>query len=288
MNLTDPDFIRKLESLYLLARHARAGILNADHKSVRKGAGIIFSDYHEYSHGDDYRAIDWGIYARMDQLMTRLFEVEEDTHIYLFLDQSISMVQPFDLARQITAALGYICLNQLDRLAVFGIGQTMVPLLELSHGRGKTFSLLRALTDAACEQHDSCLNEMVRQFLARRYRKGIAILVSDFFFPDGYADALARLQWAGFDVCCIQTLDESVLSCDWKGDINLTCAETGMERTVTIGPSEQQRYRQAVATWNDALQGECARRGFGFIRAMNGTPFDEILTGLLRSGKVST
>ena len=81
MLLTDPAFIRRLESLYLLARKVLGGTLQADRKSTKKGVGITFADYSEYSIGDDHRAIDWRVYARLEQLMIKLFELEEDVTI---------------------------------------------------------------------------------------------------------------------------------------------------------------------------------------------------------------
>ena len=40
--LTDPAFIRRLDSLYLLARKVLGGSLQADRRSTRKGTGITF------------------------------------------------------------------------------------------------------------------------------------------------------------------------------------------------------------------------------------------------------
>ena len=105
---TDSAFIRRLESLYLIARRVLGGSLQADRKSTRKGTGITFADYAEYSLGDDYRAIDWRVYARTEDLVIKLFEIEEDTTIYLLLDCSHSMASKFTEARQLAAALGYI------------------------------------------------------------------------------------------------------------------------------------------------------------------------------------
>ena len=44
MTLTDPAFIRRLESLYLLARKILGGSLQSDRRSTKKGAGITFAD----------------------------------------------------------------------------------------------------------------------------------------------------------------------------------------------------------------------------------------------------
>lgn len=79
--LTDPAFIRRLDSLYLLARKVLGGSLQADRRSTRKGTGITFADYAEYYHGADYRAIDWRVYARFESLVIKLFELEEDATV---------------------------------------------------------------------------------------------------------------------------------------------------------------------------------------------------------------
>ena len=105
LNLTDADFMRRLETLNLLARKVLGGALQLDRRSQRKGSGITFAEHAEYQPGDDYRAIDWRVYARNEQLMIKLFEMEEDMTLHLLLDVSPSMASKFDLARQIVAAL---------------------------------------------------------------------------------------------------------------------------------------------------------------------------------------
>jgi len=69
--------------LFLLARRVLGGTLQADRKSKRKGAGITFADYAEYQLGDDYRAIDWRLYARLDRLFIRLYEEIQEYHIHV-------------------------------------------------------------------------------------------------------------------------------------------------------------------------------------------------------------
>ena len=76
MTLTDPSFIRRLDTLYLLARKILGGSLQSDRRSTKKGAGITFADYAQYTLGDDYRSIDWRIYAKFESLLIKLFEQE--------------------------------------------------------------------------------------------------------------------------------------------------------------------------------------------------------------------
>ena len=120
--LTDPAFIRKLDGLYLLARKVLGGSLQSDRKSTKKGAGITFADYAEYHLGDDFRSIDWRVYARFEQLVVKLFEIDEDATVYILLDESHSMKSKFLFARQLGAALGYIALVRSNNFAVRSMG----------------------------------------------------------------------------------------------------------------------------------------------------------------------
>lgn len=94
-----------------------AGRFESDRKSTKKGSGITFADYAEYHLGDDFRSIDWRVYARFEQLVVKLFEIDEDATVYILLDESHSMKSKFLFARQLGAALGYIALHMLDSCA---------------------------------------------------------------------------------------------------------------------------------------------------------------------------
>ncbi|WP_397385152.1 DUF58 domain-containing protein, partial [Prosthecobacter sp.] len=217
MTLTDPAFIRRLESLYLLARKILGGSLQSDRRSTKKGAGITFADYAQYSLGDDYRSIDWRVYAKFESLLIKLFELEEDATIYLLLDCSPSMASKQAYAKQLAAALGYIALNTLDRLAVYGLADRLQPLFEPSRGRNQVIPLLRSLEAAQTFGGNTDLNACAREFEARHRRKGLVCVISDFLLPGGYEEGLSRLQWHKHEVFCLQTLDDNDLRCEWKG-----------------------------------------------------------------------
>src|SRR5918992_1249224 len=115
MTLFDSDFLSKLEYLSLISRRVFRGSLLAQRRTMQKGSGIEFADHREYSAGDDFRYLDWNIYARHGDLLLKRFQEEEDLHVYFLLDCSRSMGfgTKFDLARQVTAALAYIALADL-------------------------------------------------------------------------------------------------------------------------------------------------------------------------------
>ncbi len=282
--LTDPAFIRKLDGLYLLARKVLGGSLQSDRKSTKKGAGITFADYAKYHPGDDFRSIDWRVYARFEQLVVKLFEIDEDATVYVLVDGSPSMKSKFLFARQLGAALAYIALHMLDQLCVYGLADKLNPLLERCRGRGKVLPFLRSLDEAQTFGTDTNFTACAREFMARHRRKGIIVVISDFLFPAGFEDGLKLLQYNRHDVFCLQVQDDTDTKCDWKDDVELTCVETNQSQRVTITPREARLYEQAVADWNAGLKKSCARRGIGLASTTPEIPFEQVIQDILRRG----
>src|SRR5262250_1482476 len=106
--LLDPHFLARLEQLELVSRRIFLGRMKGERLSKRKGQSVEFADYRNYVIGDDLRFLDWNIFARLDRLFIRLFMEEEDLHVYVLLDNSLSMdfgtPTKLHYAKQIAAA----------------------------------------------------------------------------------------------------------------------------------------------------------------------------------------
>ena len=135
----DSDFLKKLEYLSLVSRRVFRGQLLAQRRTMQLGGGIEFADHREYTPGDDFRYLDWNVFARHDELLLKRFQEEEDLHVYFLLDCSRSMAfgdpPKFDYARQVAAALAYIALADLDRVAVVAFAGDIVADFPLTRGK---------------------------------------------------------------------------------------------------------------------------------------------------------
>ena len=283
-SLTDSKFINKLDALYLLAQRILKGNLQADRRTEKRGSGIDFADYSEYQLGDDYRAIDWKVYARLEQLLVKLFEVEEDTTVYLLLDSSPSMEPKFNAAKRIIARLGYIALNSLDKLSSYHFSDKLRHVMVPSRGRGKTLPFLRSLEGLASSGKDTIFTKCCKSLLARHRKRGIVVVLSDFLFASGFEDGLRTLQSVGHDVYCIQIHNPEDLHCDWVGDADLVCSETGVHEKVTITEEEARAYNQAIKEWNESLKKYCKSKGIGLTSITTEDDFEDIIQSLLRKG----
>src|SRR5437667_10946769 len=119
-SLLDAQMLARLEQLELVSRRLFLGRMKGERRSPRKGQSSEFADFRPYAVGDDLRFLDWNLFARLDRLFLRLFLEEEDLHVYLLLDNSLSMEfgAPTKLhyAKQVAAALGFIGLSNMDRV----------------------------------------------------------------------------------------------------------------------------------------------------------------------------
>src|ERR1700756_4480529 len=136
----DESFLKKLEYLYVVSRKVFTGAMRAERRTRKVGAGVEFADHRNYSAGDDLRYLDWSVYGRLDKLLLRVFEEEEDLHIYLLVDASASMGKngKLDFADRVCGALAYIGLSKLDRVSIVpfgggGAGERLPPARGKAH-----------------------------------------------------------------------------------------------------------------------------------------------------------
>src|SRR5689334_14931013 len=143
--LLTPDFLHRLEQLELVSRKIFAGKMKGERLSKRKGQSVEFADYRNYVVGDDLRFLDWNLFARLDKLFLRLFLEEEDLHVYLLVDNSLSMdfgtPTKLHYARQVAAALGFVGLVNLDRVVVQAFNNRLTQTSPVLRGRRSLWQL---------------------------------------------------------------------------------------------------------------------------------------------------
>src|SRR5262245_19753479 len=90
-SLIDPKTLMSIKNLELRARVVVEGFWNGLHRSPYHGFSVEFTEYRQYSQGDDPRFLDWRLYARTDRYYIKKFEDETNLRCYLLVDNSRSM-----------------------------------------------------------------------------------------------------------------------------------------------------------------------------------------------------
>ncbi len=283
--LLDAQFLARLEQLELVSRKIFLGCLKGERRSRRKGQSVEFADYRNYVVGDDLRFLDWNLYARLDRLFLRLFMEEEDLHVYLLIDNSLSMGfgKPTKLhyAKQVAAALGFIGLVNLDRVVIEVFNDRITQRMPAARGRRSLWRLLDFLSQVE-PAGPSNLTQALRTFSLRCSGKGIVVVLSDFLDKGGYEEALRYLIARQMDIYVIQILSQEEIEPEIIGDLRLVDAEDRDVAEITVNGPLLKRYKQNLAAYRAALHDFCTRRGVNCLFTSNQVPFDRLVLTYLR------
>ncbi len=285
-NFFDRDFIKKLENLSLIARRMHRGSRRGEHPSYKKGSSLEFFDYRAYQPGDDFRYIDWNIWERLNKILLKLYEAEEDLTIHILVDTSKSMgfgsPSKIDYAKRVGAALGYIGITNFERVGVTAFRKQIIHSLP-PIGRQRTRTLFDYLANLKADG-ETDFNNSLMEYSKRSKRPGLAIIISDLLDSKGYRDGLLSLLYNKFDVMLIQILTEEEFTPGLEGETKLIDSETGKIETITINKTIMNRYRIRIKSFLDDIEKFCLKKGVEYLRTSTSVPFEDLVLKYLRQG----
>lgn len=288
--LFPPDFLTRLEYLSIMSKRVFRGSLLAQRRTMQMGSGIEFSDHREYAYGDDLRYLDWNIYARHGDLLLKRFQEDQDLHVYLLLDCSRSMAfgtpAKFDLARHLVAALAYIALADLDRIAVVAYADGIIAEFPMTRGKARILPLMRFLESLPTSGEDTNLGRTVQGLLHRGSRGGLAVIVSDLFDEHGFQIGLDQLRYRRFDAHVLQLHDPLEADPNLLGDVELEDIESNSVRKVTVTEKNLRDYKQRFQQHQQAVRDYCTNYGLGCTQSQSIVPFDGLVMSMMRLSAV--
>ena len=283
--LLSPAQIKTLDALALHARKAFTGASKGEKRSTKRGSSVEFADFRAYNSGDDIRRVDWNAYARTDKLYMKMFLEEEDLDISFLVDASASMSwgEPTKLraACQIAGALGYVGLTNFDRVSAATFGEKLRSRFPPARGKGAAGQLFRWLETPQAEGVAD-FTEAARLLSLQSRRSGLAIVISDFLFPEGYQSGLKTLAARGFETTVIQLLAREELEPTLRGDLKLVDAEDGSIREVTVSASLLKTYKANLDAYTSDLRAFCLRYGMNYVLVGNDTTIEDVVGRMLR------
>lgn len=283
----DQAFLERLEYLNLVAKKILAGILRADRKSIRKGSSAEFADYRPYVPGDDIRRVDWHLFGRLEEVFLKLYREEENLHFTVLLDVSASMNRgvhhKLAFGAKVAAALAYIGLCNMDAMNLLPFHGRLEQGLFAQKGRAAIFTVfdrLKALSPGGTTSFATAMKE----FIGREKRRGVVVVISDFFDLDGFQQGLKYLKYPRHDVYAIHVTDAEDDAPPVRGDLRLVDSETGEFREIVVTDDLLAKYRESLARLRDGVEGFCIRNEMGYARTDSGVAFDELVMRILRRG----
>jgi uncharacterized protein (DUF58 family) len=265
------------------------GAIAGLHRSALKGASVEFTEYKEYSPGDETRHIDWRAYARSDRYFVKQFEDETNLRAYLMLDASGSMQYGFEdtlvkstYASYLAAALAYLFVRQGDAVGLLTFAEEPLVFLPASSKQSQLDDLFKLLEERP-RKRGTNLTRALSMMAERGKRRSLVFLLTDFLDTSSEALSTAKvLRRRKFEVVVFHLVDPSELSLPFEG---LTVFE-GMENDgeILVDPDDiRERYQQEFQDYLRHVERECRESDIDYWRVTTSTPIDTVLLRLIMS-----
>lgn len=277
--LFDGEFINKIQKIALSREIVVAGGAEGNRKSKQKGSSIEFSDYREYSEGDDFRRIDWNAYGRFEKLYVKLFMEEREASVNIFLDTSKSMdwgePNKSYASRRLAAALGYISLCNYDRVSVICVSDRVERTREALRGKHFLPELLSFLENVEYK-NGSDLYGAIKTYNLKAER-GISIIISDLFSPGELREMIKYLQYKKQDVYICHILSPWEMKPDVSTNVRLVDSETGEAVDLTATPRLLKIYSKLYNDFILKIKESCSGKGARYFLMDSAMPIEGMI-----------
>ena len=272
------EVIKNVRKLEIKTQRMVEGIISGYYHSVFKGRGIEFSDIREYVAGDDIRAIDWNVTARMNAPFVKEFIEERDLTVYIILDVSASNEFGFerrkrDYGVEIAASLIFSALANNDSVGMFLCTSEVEEFIPPRKGRAHLFKLLREMIYFEPENKTTDLNNCIRYVSNVTKRKSTIFIISD-FITEGFEKSL-RILKNRHEVILVNVSDVRESDIPDIGYVMLEDSETGEQFLAdTSDAGFRRRYASLVKQRNDELSERMRRLKVDMINVRTDQPFE--------------
>ena len=244
-----PEVLRQVKGIELRTRTLVNTLFTGEYRSVFRGQGIEFAEVRGYQDGDDFRAIDWNVSARMGHPYVKTFMEEREITLLLVVDQSGSQHfgAPFTkagLAVEVAAVLALAAARHSDRVGALLFADRVEYVVRPAKGRGHALRVIRDLVAFRPRGRGTNLGEALRYAMKLLRHQAIVVVLSD-FRAEGWEEPLAMLQ-AEHDVVAICVDDSREINVPDAGWVELEDAESG-QRVLLNSSDAATRHRVLAA-----------------------------------------
>jgi uncharacterized protein (DUF58 family) len=279
VSFVDPGSLMKIKNLQMRAKVIVEGFFNGLHRSTYHGFSVEFSEYRQYTPGDDLRYLDWRLFARSDRYYIKRFEDETNLRCHLLLDMSRSMgygsigYDKVDYARTAAATLAYFLSLQRDAAGLVTFDERIVEYLPARFRPGHLHRLMMCL-ERSVSGTATDVGPAIEQIARTVTKRGLVVLISDLLAPtDALETQLGYLRSRGHDVVLLRVLDPTEVTFEFADPAMFEDLESGRELYVDPD-SVRKTYLESFAEHQQAIQKTCANLGIDYYQLTTDQPLE--------------
>jgi uncharacterized protein (DUF58 family) len=271
--------IAEVRRIEVQSRRLAQSVMAGGYHSVFRGAGVEFEEVREYVEGDDPRAIDWNVTARVGRPFIKKYVDERQRVLAFLLDLSPSMRGGFaawssrDVAARLIACLALSAVSHDDKVALLGFGSEVVHHVPPRRGQGHA---LRIVRDSLALATAPGLGDPEPALIAASRvlrRRSVVFLVSDFLFDSPARVAGAPLPFAAalrrcarrHDLIAVRITPPEALA---PPAVRMTVRDPeggGARRVDFAARGVRESFVTRAAAWRRDVDAELARAGVNVV-----------------------
>ncbi|MFH1409044.1 MAG: DUF58 domain-containing protein [Nanoarchaeota archaeon] len=283
--MIDVSFLHQLDRFNLIVRKRITSSFQGPRLSKSYGRGLVFQDYREYVPGDDFRSIDWKVFARTDQFYIRRYEEERNLTLHVLVDASASMnfgkhEKKFNYASMIGLGFAYMALKNNERFVFSTFADKLMPYRP-KKGVKQLVDVIHHVNQLKVEGKSN-FNECMNTYKKVIKTRSMIVVVSDFLFElDELKEALYKYKRS--QLVIVMVLDPVEKNLDMRGDLILHDAESNNILRTFISRRMRENYKHLLGDHIARIQAFCESIGAKFIVTYTDVPifetFYQVLTG---------
>ncbi len=238
------DFLHHLNKFSLVINKRVVSNYAGLRSSSAHGAGLVLKDYIQYTPGDDFRRIDWRVFARTDKLFVKRYEEERNMTVHIIVDFSNSMnfgekIRKWEYAGMLGLGFAYMALKDNEKFVLSTFSDSL-HLFRPKRGRKNIAAIIDYLNSQK-PNNSSKLYESISKYSRLIGSRALVVIISDFLYPvDEIKNALYHLK--NSEIKLIQVLDPLETKLEIEGDYKLKDLETSSQMRVNIDPAFRRSY----------------------------------------------
>lgn len=293
--LADPTALAKFGKLEMVARLVVEGFMMGHHKSPYKGSSIEFVEHRQYYPGDEIRHIDWRAYGKTGKYYIKEFEDETNVRCHLLVDASGSMgygestLSKLDYARQLSASLSYLLLQQRDAVGLMTFDTEVRERLEPTSSP-KSYGRLAGLLQDRRPGGETSLAGVFEQIQPAIKRRSLVVILSDCFDqPEALLKALKQFRHARHEVILFHIVAPEEEEFPFSRPTQFRSLERAGHRRLVDPHRLRMHYLERYKEFCETLRTQCGGMGIDYYKLVTDQPYHIALGAYLDSrtrGKV--
>ena len=277
LNFLDPKVLAGLHNLELRARVVVEGFLAGLHKSPHRGFSVEFNDY---------RHVDWRLYARSGKLYIKQYEDETNVRCVILLDTSASMaytsggMSKLDYGITLASALAYFIARERDAVGLITFDDEIREYLPAKTRQLHLMRILRALSRVQAGQQTDVVKPLT-DLASSLKKKSMVILISDMLDDEErIINTLTNLRAMGNDIITFHIMDDAELNFPFNEASEFIDMENS-ESYITSPAAIRKAYLKNMNEFLAYCKKQCQTSGIDYCLMNTREPLDQALSSYI-------